>query len=106
MHLIGAALDRRDRIDNTQAAILVAMPIKPNLLTLFVDDSAHELHNFARPVRRRMTNGVAHAKRARAAANRGGVKRANRFRICTRRIFSDKHHRQAFTDRERHCFLG
>ena len=84
----------------------MAVPIQPNLLTLFVDDPAHELHHFARPIGRRVTDGIAHAQRPRAAANCSRVQRANRFGIRARRVFRNEHDGQTFTDGEGDGLLG
>ncbi len=53
-----------------------------------------------------MSHRVANANSFRAAANRGRVKRANSFRVCARGVFSDVHHRHAFTDGKRHGFFS
>ena len=104
--MISAALDCRNRIDHAQAAILVPMPIQANVFALFVNDAAHKFHYFPRAVGGRMPNRVADANRARAAANSGRIKRANRFGLGARCIFGDEHHGQAFTDCKGHRFIG
>ena len=105
MNLVRAAFDGGDRIDHSQAAILMAVPVEPHRFALFVNYSAHKSHYRVRAVGRGVPHRVADAYCARATANRRRVERANRFRIGARRVFGDKHHRQAFTHRERYSLF-
>src|SRR5260370_827100 len=97
VNLICAAFDCRERIDHTQSAVLMSVPVQAHLLALLVDYSAHKLNYFARTIGRGVADRVADADGPGTAANRGGVERANRFRISARRIFGHEYDRQAFT---------
>ena len=99
------AFDRRERIDHTQAAILMPVPVEPDRFVLLLNNVLDEFHHRARAIWCRVSHRVADAYCARATANRRRVERANRFRIGARRVFGDKHHRQAFTHRERHSLF-
>ena len=56
----------------------MAVPVETNLLALCIDDAADKLDDFARAIRRRMSDCVADADRARAALNRRRVKQHKR----------------------------
>src|SRR5437764_12674766 len=84
----------------------MAVPVETYALGLFVDYSADKLHHFPRAVGSRVPDRIANTDRASAAANRGGIQRADRIRIGARRIFGDEHYRQAFTDRKGHSFFS
>jgi hypothetical protein len=51
MHLISAALDCGDGIDDPQASILMPVPIESDISTLFLDDRLDESNYGTRPVR-------------------------------------------------------
>src|SRR5439155_17956264 len=91
MHVICAALNCGDRVDHAEAAILMTVPIKPHLLALLFNDAFNKTYDRSRAIWRRVSNGVAYTHRARAAATRRRVKRADCFRSCSRRVFSDVH---------------
>ena len=51
MNLIGAALNRCNRIDDAESAILMTMPVESDVAALFLDDAFHKSHHRARAVR-------------------------------------------------------
>ena len=106
VHLIGSALNGRDRVDDAEPPILVTMPVEADLLALFVDNAADETNNFAGAVRSSVTDRVTHTDRARPATNCGGVERANRVGVGSRRVFRNEHYGQAFADGQRDRFFG
>src|SRR5260370_8756887 len=52
VNLICTAFDRRERIDHTQSAVLMSVPVEAHLLALLVDYSAHKLNYFPRTTTR------------------------------------------------------
>jgi len=45
MKLIGAAFDCGNGIDNSETAILVAVPIKPHVFPLFLNNTLYKPHD-------------------------------------------------------------
>src|SRR6185503_16722502 len=76
----------------------MAMPVETDATALLFNDALHKTNYSARPIRRRMTNGIADANRFGATANRGGVQSSECFRISPRRVFGHIHHRHTFAN--------
>jgi hypothetical protein len=58
MHTIGAAFDGRNRIDQTQAAILMAMPVYPNVFPLLGDYFTDKSGDGTSPLRSCVPDGI------------------------------------------------
>ena len=52
MNLVRSTLNRCDRVDDTETAILMAVPVETYAAALFFDDALHELDHGTRAVRR------------------------------------------------------
>src|SRR6266498_4039963 len=102
MNLIRAGLNCSDRVDDTQTAILMPVPIEPDVATLFLDNVLHKSNHRPRAIRSWMSDGVADADSLRSALNGSRIERANCFRVCPRSIFGDIHHGHSFTDGKSH----
>ena len=70
MDLIGTRLNSGQRIDDTQTAVLVPVPVETNIAALLVDDAFYKSHDRAR---RRVWNGPRCRKRKLLAPQRIAV---------------------------------
>ena len=69
VHAVRAGLERPQRVRHAEAAILVPVPVDLDARVELGDEPAHEAHEVAHAVRRRVADGVADAD---AAARRRG----------------------------------
>ena len=106
MDAIGAGLERGDRVDHAQAAILMAVPVHLHVRIEPVDDSTNEADDVAGPPRRRMADRVGDADAYRTRIDRDAVELLDLFRLCARRVLGHVHDRDPVAHRETHRLRG
>src|ERR1051325_8518911 len=92
---VGAVLDREDRVDHAQAAVVVAVPVDPDIgAARAVEHVAGELEQVADAVGRGVTDGVAHHQALRAVVDRVGEQLGQHLGARPRGVLGDVRHRQ------------
>src|SRR5262245_1315639 len=90
MNSVHTAFNRGNRIDNTQATVLMAVPVESNLFSLLKNDLSDEPGNRTGAVRSRMSYGIGNSQPGRTTLDRGREQRSNYCRTRTRRVFGRK----------------
>ncbi len=81
VHAVGAGFDGGHAVREPEAAIVVPVPVDAHVELVAGDDLfAHEAHERAHAVGRRVADGVREADAPRAARDRGAVERASASR--------------------------
>src|SRR5262245_30877627 len=106
MHPVGATFKCRNRIDYTQAPVLMAVPVDPNLSALLIDYLPDETGERARAVWSRVPYRIGNYHGVRTGLNRSREQSANRLRARTCRIFSSKHDGHSLFHREADSLLS
>ena len=94
MDAVGAGDGRHDGIDQSEAAVAMAMPVEADLWLHLVEHLPDVAHHRARAVRGGVTDGVADRDPLRALLDGGAEEAAKRLRLRSGRVFRDVHDRQ------------
>jgi len=106
VYLIRACRDSRERIRDGEAAVVVAMPVDPNLFARGLHDFFDgEFHQVVGAARRGMADRIAQDDCARPRTDRCRIERDDRGRIGANRVFRHVHDRQARVGGEAHGFV-
>src|SRR3989440_2636520 len=91
---VGAGDGRHDGIDQSEAAVAMAMPVEADLRLHLVEHLPDVAHHRARAVWGGVTNGVADRDPLGALFDGGAEEAAKRLRLRSGRVFRDVHDRQ------------